>query len=441
VLKSGEIGFNLTDGKYKVGDGTTAFSALSYVNALSTEHTSLAGRVATLEGGPIPTPTPGVMQQKFSAISYLSPTSTSNNSYWANLASFAGAQRLGHMIANPENGPGWRSTHTTGSTIAAWTSRLSQVGSGAHRLGYVSVNYSDSESPHSSSSTKGTVGGMWRFVVSDTTNDIITFKFDGTTSTTGGAPGADMPMILPTGTAAMGVKPWDATLSGNLTGTGLAESTSYFLRPTGALPCATYTLHTSQAHAEANTGKVNLTGTGSGPLFMGFRRGSAFAAGVCYEMTAYVERYGTLISGWFFDESSHVDDNAWDTWWDEIIAYRDANHPGLVICVNGIPDDATRAGMYDFMMEENSYANWVGSWLTGSVRCPAYISNGTVPSSKFWGAVNGVDTAQKMATMVALMRTSKIGYVSVVNGSYGSPLSGTGYVEADVVAAVVAGNA
>jgi hypothetical protein len=438
VLKAGEVGLEENTGRIKIGDGSTAWTSLSYAGVTAGDFSALSGRVATLEGGPNPTP-PATLQQRFGAISYINPNTSSTNAYWTSLQGFCTALRMDLALANPENGPGWRSTHFTGSNVTSWNTRVQQIrNNGGRMFGYISTNYFDSQSAHGSDEFRGTVGATWRFTVSSTANDEITFVADGT-KTLAGAPGSALAMMLEAGTVAMGVKPWDPTLGGDLPGE-LAESTSYWLRPTTALPCSVYTLHTSQAGALANTGKVNISDTGTGPLFIGPRRSPGFMDAITWEMQAYVDRY-PLISGWFFDEASTVATNSFDDEWDEIIAWRDANYPDLVICVNGIPDDVTRAGVFDIMMEENSYTNWTGSWLAGgSPRCPAYISNATLDPSKFWAAFNGVDTTTKLNTAVALARTSNMKHVSVVNGSYSSPLSGA-YTEADVVAKIVELNA
>jgi hypothetical protein len=376
VLKSGEIGLDLTTGAYRIGDGVTEFSELaelypgaSLLQAAQADILALDGRVTALENSE---PPPATATLTYACTSYIYPGS-SGAATWAVLAANSAAGKLAYVIANPDNGPGYEATCEPGGSLHThWTNRLSALtAANTKNLFYISTNYFDASSAHSGDEFAGTVGGSWRFTAA--TSDTITFVGDGT-DTLGGAVGSSRPMTFAAGFGPVAVKSWYSGSSNPYTGTtlpgNLAASTSYWLRPTGATPIATYTLHTSKADAEANTGRVDITSTGGGsglgPFWMGLRRtasggSAALATGtlgtILAEMTRVVTLYGSLCHGWFFDECE-VDVSGFDSNFDQIKAYRDANHPGLLLCMNGTPHNSTRAALYDVFVLENNWEDF-----------------------------------------------------------------------------------
>lgn len=366
VLQSGEIGFNLTSGEYRIGDGATAFSELTPLNpsadllaAAVASIAALEARVTLLEAGD-PPPEVEDLLLRYACISYIYPGS-SGAAQWAILAANSAAGKLSYVIGNPNNGPGYEAKYEPGGSLHThWTNRITALdGTKTKRLWYVSTNYGDLQSTSNSAKFRGTVGANWR--VTCATSDTVSFWEDGNESL-GGEVGSARSMTFAAGAGPFGFKSWYSGGSGGSGTTlpgGLALSTSYYLRPTGTTPIPTYTLHTSQAGAIANTGKVDITSTGGGsglgPFYLGFRRNLANIATVCAEMTRYVTLYGSLVDGWFFDECE-VDDAAHDAWFDAIIAYRDANHPGLLLVMNGTPHSSTRANMYDVFVMENNWS-------------------------------------------------------------------------------------
>lgn len=382
VLKSGEIGFDLTTGAYRIGDGVTEYSELaelypgaSLLATAQADILTLDGRVDVLESGD-PPPDPDDAVLRYACISYIYPGS-SGAAQWAILAANSAADKLAYVIANGNNGPGYEATYEPGGSLHThWTNRLSALtAANTINICYVSTNYGDLQSTTGSAKFRGTVGANWRFTAA--TSDTISFWNDGT-ETLGGAVGSARSMTFAAGAGPFGVKSWYSGSAGGTTlPAGLALSTSYYLRPTGTTPIQTYTLHTSQAGAIANTGKVDITSTGGGsglgPFYIGWRRDLANVATVCAEMTRWVTLYGSLCGGWFFDECE-VDDAAHDDWFDAIKAYRDANHPGLLLVMNGTPHDSTRAALYDVFVMENNWSAFADK-ATGTLTLTGVPSN------------------------------------------------------------------
>ncbi len=374
VLRAGEIGLDLTTGKYRVGDGVTEYSELDALSpsaaeiaALTADVSSIEARVTAIENSEPPPPEEEDIVLRYACVSYIYPGS-SGASTWAVLAANSAANKLAYVISNPNNGPGYEATYEPGGSLHThWTNRLSALtAANTSNLFYISTNYFDASAVDDDTQFRGTVGGNWRFTAA--TDDTISFYADGT-ETLGGAVGSARLMTFAAGFGPVAVKSWYSGGDGNGTTLpgGLALSTSYWLRPTGATPIQTYTLHTSKAGAEANTGKVNVTSTGGGsglgPFYMGLRRtatGGAAALGtgtlgtILAEMTRCVTLYGSLCHGWFFDEAE-VDVSGFDSNFDQIVAYRDANHPGLKLVMNGTPHNSTMAAKYDVFVLEN---NW-----------------------------------------------------------------------------------
>jgi hypothetical protein len=274
---------------------------------------------------------------------------------------------------NPDNGPGYEAKHEPGgSRHTLWTNCMAPlISGGCDMYGYIGTNYFDIKSVSSGARYRGTVAGNWRVKVASTSSNTISFHeytSGGGSETSGGAVGTARSMTFAAGAGPFGFKSWATNSSTGVTlPGGLALSTSYYLRPVGATPALTYTMHTSRAHAIAGTGVVDITdtggGSGNGPFYLGFRRDSGTENGstrayqnITGEMTRMVTLHPTL-SGWFFDECSDADSSGsgFDALMDSIIAYRDANHPTLKMIINGVGHSQARSEAYDISVVENDW--------------------------------------------------------------------------------------
>lgn len=480
VLAAGEQALETDTNKVKYGNGVTAWNSLAYFGGTATVAdgdkgdviVSSSGSVYTLDPtavaslntfttaakGLVPAPvttdatrflrddgtwaTPGAtelpeLQQKWSPVSYVYPTGGASGDFWDYIEDQAALGLVGYAIFNPASGPGYRDTHDAGGassgTHTAYTARLATArAAGVTVLGYVSTNYFDEEDTHSGDPWAGSVAGSYRFTAA--TSDTITIVDDGTL-TTGGTPGIASTMVFEAGFGPVGVKAWSSNLeAGTTLPGGLALSTSYWLRPTGSTPIATYTLHTSKAGAIANTGVVDITstggGSGNGPFFLGLRRTPALAVGTDGTILAEIDRYFTLypdLDGIFFDEAL-VDLSGYDSVFDAIMAHRDANHPGKLMIFNGTPHSTARVDLYDGFMIENSWANLD----SGAEVLPSYLTADTTYSSKAWLGANTVSTNQ--AAALAFARENNFGHVAISSGGYsGTDLTYLGVVVDGIV--------
>lgn len=381
-----ELCFDTTTGKYRVGDGETLYADLDALSPSAAEIAVLTAEVNThenrldlIEASEPPPPDPETAVLKYAAVSYIFPSSSGQNADdWATLQANAAAGKLAFVLMNQNNGPGYEAKYEPGgSTHTAWTNKITPIANADVPVcAYISTNYGDLSSASGSHKGAGTVGGNYRITCA--TNDEIKFWNDGTISAAGGALGSARLMTFQAGAGPFAIKSW---YSGSAAGValpgGTALSTSYYLRPVGATPTQTYTMHTSKAGAENNTGKVNITdtggGSGLGPFFIGFRRNLANIATVHAEMTRSVTLFPDLVNGWFFDECQ-VDEVSHDAWFDSIVAYRDANHPGMLLVMNGTPHNATRANMYDVFVMENNWSAFADK-ATGTLTFTGIPSN------------------------------------------------------------------
>jgi hypothetical protein len=450
--KLANMGYATFKGRNTIGTGDPEDVTAAQAVALLPTFTSDAKGVVPASGGGIESylradgtwasPTAGnlpELQQKYAAISYIYPTGGRNGTYWDALEDYATAGQLTSALFNPQNGPGYQATYESGGGVhSAYTARLATAqAAGIRVFGYQPTNYFDEAGTHSYDQYAGSVGARWRFTAA--TSDVITFVGNGTTAS-GGAPGSSMAMTFPAGFGPIAVKSWasDAEAGVTLPG-GLAVSTSYWLRPTGSTPIAAYTLHPTEADALAGTNTVNITstggGSGNGPFWLDTRKTPALVQNILDEFDRWFTLYPDL-DGVFFDEAQ-VSLSGYDATFDAILAHRDSNHPTKLICVNGTPHSAARADLYDLFMIENSWS----SFESGAQPIPSYLTADYTYSSKAWMGCNGAG-ASDIADAVTFSRTKHFGHVSIVNGSYSSPLveGVDGYTEQDLVDLIVAGN-
>lgn len=396
VLKDGELGIETDTKRQKIGNGATAWSALTAV--VDTFTSSSAGLVPPTNGATgflgadgwfsDPAATEPGLQQKVGIVAYFYPDTAG---YWEQFEAYGTKVRL--AVMNPSSGPGYGTTFESGgATHTDYTAQLAETqAAGIKVVHYLSTNYRDIKSPSTTTYWKGTVGVSEQFSADAGTDTITTTTSHG----------------FPTGFGPIQVKAWDAGTTTSVLPGGLAASTNYWVISTGA---STMKLATSEANALAGTPVVDITsaGTGSG-FYLGISRTLANIQNVYDEIDLVYSRYPD-IDGIFFDEMVN-DGNPDDlTYYQALYDYCKTKDAAATVVMNpgaGFPE--SYEPMFDIAMSfEGTYTSY-SSWTPNAWQL-------NYPAERFWHAITTCANQAEAEAAVTRSRTLNAGTVSCNSG-------------------------